>query len=251
MPSPIDAPDDCFRVRLVCTLLDTCGSCFERGALKKKLDAFLTFFQVRFRLRRLMGVALTILVQMYALSKGTMPMDVEFMMSDTFEQLRPKLELYKTFPEAVQAVDEMLAAVAKNGAWSLAVRWWVPLLMRFFAGPGDEEVEEAGEVQDDGRRAGATDGADEADEDESSDEDSEVSRRWSKVEQQADSITSRPRRSSPTKMTFPRTRSSFAPRTPTPSRRRRRKSSTGSSPRCSPARARLARSPNGNLLSST
>ena len=47
VPSPIDAPDDCFRVRLVCTLLDTCGSCFERGALKKKLDSFLTFFQVR------------------------------------------------------------------------------------------------------------------------------------------------------------------------------------------------------------
>ena len=45
-----------------------------------------------------------------------MPMDVEFMMSDTFEQLRPKLELFKSFPEAVQAVDEMLAAIAKNDA---------------------------------------------------------------------------------------------------------------------------------------
>lgn len=48
VPSPIDPVDDCFRVRLVCTLLDTCGSCFERGALKKKLDSFLTFFQVCF-----------------------------------------------------------------------------------------------------------------------------------------------------------------------------------------------------------
>ncbi|GAA5853891.1 hypothetical protein JCM8547_007487, partial [Rhodosporidiobolus lusitaniae] len=44
-PSPIDTPDDCFRVRLVCTLLDTCGACFDRGALKKKLDNFLVFFQ--------------------------------------------------------------------------------------------------------------------------------------------------------------------------------------------------------------
>jgi regulator of nonsense transcripts 2 len=52
VPSPIDAPDDCFRVRLVCTLLDTCGSCFVRGALKKKLDNFITFFQVRLSLPR-------------------------------------------------------------------------------------------------------------------------------------------------------------------------------------------------------
>lgn len=46
-PSAIDSPDDYFRVRLVCTLLDTCGACFDRGTLKKKLDNFLTFFQVR------------------------------------------------------------------------------------------------------------------------------------------------------------------------------------------------------------
>lgn len=43
---PIDMPDDCFRVRLVCVLLDTCGMCFDRSAQKKKLDNFLTFFFV-------------------------------------------------------------------------------------------------------------------------------------------------------------------------------------------------------------
>lgn len=42
----IDAPNDFFRIRLVCTLLDTCGMCFDRGSSKKKLDNFLTFFQV-------------------------------------------------------------------------------------------------------------------------------------------------------------------------------------------------------------
>lgn len=45
--SPIDMPDDFFRIRLVCVLLDTCGMCFDRGTQKKKLDAFLVFFQVR------------------------------------------------------------------------------------------------------------------------------------------------------------------------------------------------------------
>ena len=44
--NPLDMPDDFFRVRLVCTLLETCGVCFDRGSAKKKLDFFLTFFQV-------------------------------------------------------------------------------------------------------------------------------------------------------------------------------------------------------------
>lgn len=45
-PCVLDMPDDFFRVRLVCVLLDTCGMCFDRGTQKKKLDSFLTFFQV-------------------------------------------------------------------------------------------------------------------------------------------------------------------------------------------------------------
>jgi regulator of nonsense transcripts 2 len=39
-------PDDFFRVRLVCVLLDTCGMCFDHGSLRKKLDNFLVFFHV-------------------------------------------------------------------------------------------------------------------------------------------------------------------------------------------------------------
>lgn len=46
---PLDMPDDFFRIRLVCTLLDVCGMCFEKGSAKKKLDFFLTFFQVSSR----------------------------------------------------------------------------------------------------------------------------------------------------------------------------------------------------------
>ena len=46
-PCPLDMPDDFFRIRLVCVLLDTCGMCFDRGTQRKKLDNFLTFFQVR------------------------------------------------------------------------------------------------------------------------------------------------------------------------------------------------------------
>jgi hypothetical protein len=44
--SPLDPPDDFFRMRLICTLLDACGMCFGHGSAKKKLDDFLVFFQV-------------------------------------------------------------------------------------------------------------------------------------------------------------------------------------------------------------
>ena len=44
--NPLDTADDFFRIRLVCNILDTCGVCFDRGTAKKKLDFFLTFFQV-------------------------------------------------------------------------------------------------------------------------------------------------------------------------------------------------------------
>lgn len=47
--SPIDSVDDFFRVRLVCTLLDACGACFDRGSTKRKLDHFLVIFQVSAR----------------------------------------------------------------------------------------------------------------------------------------------------------------------------------------------------------
>lgn len=44
--NPLDPPDDFFRVRLVATMLETCGMFFNRGAAGKKLDYFLSFFQV-------------------------------------------------------------------------------------------------------------------------------------------------------------------------------------------------------------
>ncbi|KAI9475926.1 MAG: armadillo-type protein [Benjaminiella poitrasii] len=92
----IDAPNDFFRIRLCCTLLDTCGMCFDRGSSKKKLDTFLAFFQ------------------MYVLSKNKPPMDVDFMISDTLEMLRPQLNLFNTYEEANEAVDRMLLEELKS-----------------------------------------------------------------------------------------------------------------------------------------
>ncbi|CAG8543409.1 15191_t:CDS:10, partial [Acaulospora morrowiae] len=88
--NPLDAPSDFFRIRLCCTLLDTCGMCFDRGSSKKRLDDFLVFFQ------------------MYILTKQHLPMDVEFMIADLFETLRPDMILYKTYEDAAEEVDQKL-----------------------------------------------------------------------------------------------------------------------------------------------
>lgn len=45
-PSAIDAPDDWFRVRMICTLLQTTAEYLDRGQWRKRLDNYLIFFQV-------------------------------------------------------------------------------------------------------------------------------------------------------------------------------------------------------------
>ncbi|KAI9278600.1 armadillo-type protein [Phascolomyces articulosus] len=93
---PMDAPNDFFRIRLCCTLLDTCGMCFDRGSSKRKLDHFLTFFQ------------------MYIFTKAKPPMDVDFMVSDTLEMLRPQMQIFTSYEESNEAVDRMLLEQLKS-----------------------------------------------------------------------------------------------------------------------------------------
>ncbi|KAG8901047.1 hypothetical protein FRB99_005589 [Tulasnella sp. 403] len=95
---PIDVPDDFFRIRLACVLLDSCGMCFDKGSLRKRLDAFLTFFQL------------------YVLTKDPLPMDVDFMLSDTMEALRPGLPMPASFDDAALAVDQLFASGTQNGS---------------------------------------------------------------------------------------------------------------------------------------
>lgn len=89
VPSPVDPPGDFFRARLVCTLLDTCGQFFDTGTLRTKLDVFLVYFQ------------------RYLLAKGPRTHDAEFMVQDSFEQLRPKLTFFKTYEEANNEVEQI------------------------------------------------------------------------------------------------------------------------------------------------
>ncbi|KAF2402004.1 ARM repeat-containing protein [Trichodelitschia bisporula] len=90
---PLDLPDDYFRIRLVCTILETCGEFYNKGTSKKKLDFFLTFFQY------------------YIQTKEPLPMDIDFLVQDTFLGLRPQWKLLNTFEEANKAFAD---AVKQN-----------------------------------------------------------------------------------------------------------------------------------------
>ncbi|KAL4905185.1 hypothetical protein BDW74DRAFT_20111 [Aspergillus multicolor] len=89
----LDLPDDFFRIRLICQLLDTCGHCFDRGSAKKKLDFFLKFFQY------------------YICTKDPLPMDIDFLVQETYSLTRPQWTLVNDLDEASRIFGE---AVAQN-----------------------------------------------------------------------------------------------------------------------------------------
>ncbi|XP_057981862.1 regulator of nonsense transcripts UPF2 isoform X1 [Malania oleifera] len=85
----LDPPEDCFRIRMVITLLETCGHYFDRGSSKRKLDRFLIHFQ------------------RYILSKGALPLDIEFDLQDLFAELRPNMTRYSSIEEVNAALIEL------------------------------------------------------------------------------------------------------------------------------------------------
>lgn len=56
----LDPPDNYFRLRLVCSLLQACGHYFSSGSASVRLDRYLACFQ------------------RYLLAKPSLPLDVEF-----------------------------------------------------------------------------------------------------------------------------------------------------------------------------
>ncbi|XP_024913069.1 regulator of nonsense transcripts 2 isoform X2 [Cynoglossus semilaevis] len=97
-PSPLDPPEHLFRLRLVCTLLDTCGQYFDRGSSKRKLDCFLIYFQ-RYVWWKKSGDNWT--------KDHPFPIDIDYMISDTLELLRPKMRLCCSMDEAAKLVSDL------------------------------------------------------------------------------------------------------------------------------------------------
>ncbi|TKW40460.1 hypothetical protein SEVIR_1G247700v4 [Setaria viridis] len=85
----LDPPEDCFRIRLIITLLQTCGHYFSKGSSKRKLDKFLLHFQ------------------RYIMSKGPLPLDIEFDIQDLFAEIRPNMARYSSIEELNAALVEL------------------------------------------------------------------------------------------------------------------------------------------------
>ncbi|XP_069764577.1 regulator of nonsense transcripts 2 isoform X7 [Narcine bancroftii] len=96
--TPLDPPEHLFRIRLVCTLLDTCGQYFDRGSSKRKLDCFLVYFQRYIWWKKSLDVWT---------KDHPFPIDVDYMISDILELLRPKMKFCSSLEEAVKQVQEL------------------------------------------------------------------------------------------------------------------------------------------------
>ncbi|OCT89218.1 regulator of nonsense transcripts 2 isoform X1 [Xenopus laevis] len=97
-PSPLDPPEHLFRIRLVCTILDTCGQYFDRGSSKRKLDCFLVYFQRYVWWKKSLDVWT---------KDHPFPIDIDYMITDTLELLRPKTKLCASLNESVRQVQDL------------------------------------------------------------------------------------------------------------------------------------------------
>uniref|UniRef100_G3UN69 Regulator of nonsense transcripts 2 n=1 Tax=Loxodonta africana TaxID=9785 RepID=G3UN69_LOXAF len=97
-PSSLDPPEHLFRIRLVCTILDTCGQYFDRGSSKRKLDCFLVYFQRYVWWKKSLEVWT---------KEHPFPIDIDYMISDTLELLRPKIKLCNSLEESIRQVHDL------------------------------------------------------------------------------------------------------------------------------------------------
>jgi regulator of nonsense transcripts 2 len=87
----LDMPDDFFRIRLVCILLETCGTVWTKGPSKKKLEFFLAFFQY------------------YVQTKDPAPLDTVFLIQDTLRDISPQWNILTTLEEASKFFADAVA----------------------------------------------------------------------------------------------------------------------------------------------
>ncbi|XP_065347626.1 regulator of nonsense transcripts 2 [Cloeon dipterum] len=97
-PSVLDPPENLFRLRLVCVLLDTCGQYFNSGNSKKRLDYFFVYFQNYYWMKRSHPMWT---------EDNPFPLGVEYMYRDTLGTLRPKMRLHKDVEAAKEDVKKL------------------------------------------------------------------------------------------------------------------------------------------------
>ncbi|KAL2127794.1 hypothetical protein VTI74DRAFT_10162 [Chaetomium olivicolor] len=140
--NPFDQPDDYFRIRLIATILETCGMFFNKGAAGKKLDYFLSFFQY------------------YIHTKNPLPMDIEFLVQDIFALTRPQWKLASNIDEATKVFQLAMIQDQKTSGLDKVVEQDERTSE---ASSDDENADEPLVEQDDDEDLGSEDGDAEAD----------------------------------------------------------------------------------------
>ena len=87
----LDPPDDYFRIRLICELLDTCGQYYGRGSLKKALDNYFVFFEYYIKIK----------------NPESLSLETQFAIDDLLNKLRPQWIRCKTFEEADEKLHQL------------------------------------------------------------------------------------------------------------------------------------------------
>ncbi|XP_067945290.1 regulator of nonsense transcripts 2-like isoform X2 [Watersipora subatra] len=98
VPSLLDPPPHLFRLRLTCCLLDTCGQYFDRGSTKRKLDYFLIYFQKYLWYKK---------ASPHWDMECPFPMNVDMVVKDSLEAVRPKEVFAQSYLEANQNVEKL------------------------------------------------------------------------------------------------------------------------------------------------
>lgn len=96
--STFDPPQNLFRLRLICVLLDTCGEFFNRGPGKLKLDCFILYFQYYFWLKKSSTTWDT---------ENPFPVTMDYLVTDVLKKLRPNLKIKNCFLEAQKIVIQL------------------------------------------------------------------------------------------------------------------------------------------------
>lgn len=97
LESALDPPDDYFRLQLVNCLLLTCSEYFDHAAARR-LDRFLAYFE------------------RYTFLKETVPIDVEYMLADMYDQVNPRWKRARTVEEAMKKVEAIENDRSRKGA---------------------------------------------------------------------------------------------------------------------------------------
>lgn len=93
--SSFDPPQNLFRLRLICVLLDTCGEFFNRGPGKLKLDCFILYFQYYFWLKKSSTTWDT---------QNPFPVTMDYLVTDILKKLRPNFKMKNCFLDTQKIV---------------------------------------------------------------------------------------------------------------------------------------------------